>query len=63
MNSEKSFDCVRLMRELRDEINREVEGMTPEQRVDYIRNRAERVRRDLALPQPVPPRLQEAPTH
>jgi hypothetical protein len=63
MKDEKTFDCVRLMRELRDEINREVEVMTPEQRVAYIRNRAERVRRDLALPQPVSPRLQEAPTH
>lgn len=39
-----SFDCVRLMRELRDEIDRDVEHMTKEQRREYIRARAERFR-------------------
>jgi hypothetical protein len=63
MKSEKAFDCVRLMRELRDEINREVEPMTPEQRLEYIRERANRVRKDLALPLPVSPGLHEARTH
>jgi hypothetical protein len=63
MKNEKAFDCVRLMRELRDGINREVEPMTPEQRVEYIRDRAERVRKDLALPVPVSPGLHEARTH
>lgn len=63
MTSEKTFDCVRLMRELRDQINRDVEALTPEQRVEYIRRRAERVRHDLALPAPVAPALHEARTH
>jgi hypothetical protein len=63
MKSEKAFDCVRLMRELRDEINREVEPMTPEQRLEYIRERASRVRNDLGLPLPVSPGLHEARTH
>jgi hypothetical protein len=63
MKSDKAFDCVRLMRELRDEINREVEPMTSEQRIEYIRRRAERVRKDLALPPPVSPGLHEARTH
>jgi hypothetical protein len=63
MTSEKTFDCVRLMRELRDEINRDIEALTPEQRVEYIRVRAERVRQDLALPAPVAPALHEARTH
>lgn len=63
MTNDKTFDCVRLMRELRDQINRDVETMTPEQRVEYIRGRAERVRKDLALPNPIAPRLHEAPTH
>jgi hypothetical protein len=63
MTTEKSFDCVRLMRELRDEINREVEPMPAAQRVQYIQQRAERVRKDLALPAAVPPRLHEARTH
>jgi hypothetical protein len=63
MKSEKAFDCVRLMRELRDEINRDVEPMTPEQRLEYIHERANRVRKDLALPLPVTPGLNEARTH
>jgi hypothetical protein len=52
-----------MMRELREGINREVEPLTPEQRVEYIRNRAERVRKDLALPPPVSPGLHEARAH
>lgn len=63
MMSDKTFDCVRMMRELREGINREVEPLTPEQRVEYIRNRAERVRKDLALPPPVSPGLHEARAH
>jgi hypothetical protein len=39
---EKSFDSVRLMRELRDQIDRDVQNMTEEQRDEYIRRRAER---------------------
>lgn len=57
MKAEKTFDSVRLMRELRDEINRDVESMTSEQRVAYIRQRADRVRKQLSLPQAVEPAL------
>ena len=39
---EKPFDSVRLMRELRDQIDRDVQNMTEEQRDEYIRRRAER---------------------
>lgn len=39
---EKPFDCVRLMRELRDQIDRDVQEMTEEQQDEYIRRRAER---------------------
>jgi hypothetical protein len=63
MKSEKAFDSVRLMRELRDEINRDVEAMTPEERLAYIRQRADRVRNELSLPQPVDPSLHHAQTH
>ena len=39
---DKPFDCVRLMRQLRDQIDRDVQDMTEEQRREYIRRRAER---------------------
>jgi hypothetical protein len=39
---EKPFDSVRLMRELRDQIDRDVQDLTEEQRDEYIRRRAER---------------------
>lgn len=51
MTTETPIDAVRLMRELRDQIDRDVAGMTPEQRREYIRTSAERVRRELALPE------------
>jgi hypothetical protein len=62
MKAEKDFDAVKLMRELRDEINREVEPLTPEERLVYIRQRADRVRRELSLPQAVAPTLHHAQT-
>jgi hypothetical protein len=39
---EKPFDSVRLMRGLRDQIDRDVQSMTEEQRDEYIRRRAQR---------------------
>lgn len=36
----KRFDAVKLMRELRDRLSQEMEHMTPEDRVRYIRDRA-----------------------
>ena len=36
----KTFDSVKLMRELRDEISREMEHMTPGERIQFIRDRA-----------------------
>jgi len=44
------------MRELRDEIDREVAQMTPEERVQFINRRAERVARELGLPPAADPR-------
>lgn len=60
MEADKAFDCVRMMREVRDGINRDVEAMTAEQRVEYIRRRAARVRQDLGLPESVAPRIHAA---
>lgn len=48
---EKTFDAVALMRSLRDEIDREVASLPPDQRARYVRERAERVRQDLIGPQ------------
>ncbi len=36
----KTFDAVRLMRELRDKLSQEMERMAPEERIRYIRDRA-----------------------
>lgn len=36
----KTFDSVKLMRELRDKLSQEMEHMTPEERIRHIRDRA-----------------------
>ena len=36
----KTFDAVRLMRELRDKLSQEMEHMAPEERMRYIRDKA-----------------------
>ena len=36
MKTEEQFDAVRTMREIRDEISREIQGMTFEQEREYI---------------------------
>lgn len=36
----KTFDAVKLMRQLRDKLSQEMEGMTPEERMRYIREKA-----------------------
>jgi hypothetical protein len=45
---EKPFDSVRLMRKLRDQIDRDVQNLTEEERGEYIRRRAERFWTELA---------------
>lgn len=39
MNSEKQFDAVQTMRQIREELNRELDGKTFEQQKRYIRER------------------------
>lgn len=46
----KAFDAVRLMRELRDKLSQEMEGMTPKERVRYIRDKAATTTLGRALP-------------
>ncbi len=48
--TEKRFDSVRMMREIRDRLNREMEHMTSEERIAFINGRAERAARKLGLP-------------
>ena len=55
MRDDDPIKAVELMRSLRDGINRDVQDMTPEQRVEYIRLRATRVARELSLPEAVAP--------
>ncbi len=57
MTSEKPFDCVRMMRELRDELSRKMLHMTPEERVEFINCEGERGARELGLPPAVDPRV------
>lgn len=37
MKGKKKFDCVKMMRDIRDKINAEIADMTPEQIIEYIR--------------------------
>jgi hypothetical protein len=36
MKTKKKFDCVNMMREIRDKISFEIKDMSPEQILDYI---------------------------
>ena len=38
--TKKTFDAVKLMRELRENLSQAMERMTPEERVRFIRDRA-----------------------
>ncbi|WP_420129926.1 hypothetical protein [Longimicrobium sp.] len=42
--SEKKFDSVRMMREARERISEDIQGMTFEQEKAYIRERLQRAR-------------------
>ena len=37
MKNKKQFDCVKMMREIRDKISKEISNMTPEQILEYIK--------------------------
>ncbi len=36
MKKDKPFDCVKLMREIRDQMSEEMKGMTCEEQLEYI---------------------------
>jgi hypothetical protein len=37
MKTDKKFDCVKMMRDIRDEVNEEIVNMNPEQILEYIK--------------------------
>jgi len=47
-NSQKKFDAVKLMRELRNKINKEIENLTPDQVVEYFRIHREQFDKEMA---------------
>ena len=57
MMNEKPFDCVRLMRELRDELSRKAMDMTPGEWVEFLNREGERAARELGLPPAIDPRV------
>lgn len=46
----KQFDCVRMKRKAQEQIWREVENLTPEERARYFREAAERYRESRSAP-------------
>ena len=47
-NNDKKFDAVKLMRALREKINKEIANMTPEQIIEYFRKGNEKFEKELA---------------
>ncbi len=45
----KEFDAVKLMRDARDRISRDIQDMSHEEQVAYFKEHAEQVRRKLAV--------------
>ena len=44
----KKFDAVKLMRKLRDEIDKEIDSMSTEQIVEYFRKAREKCEKEMA---------------
>jgi hypothetical protein len=44
----KTFDSVKLMRDIRDRITKEIADMTPEQIIEYFRKGSEQFQRSMA---------------
>jgi len=43
----KKFDAVKMMRGIRDQVDRDIQGMTFEQEKEYFKKGAEKLRRQL----------------
>ncbi|GAI99246.1 unnamed protein product [marine sediment metagenome] len=44
----KKFDAVKLMRELREKINKEIANLSPEQIIEYFRKHSEQFKNEMA---------------
>lgn len=42
--TKKTFDAVAFMRKRRDEISKDIEGMTPQQEIEYFKKNADKLR-------------------
>lgn len=47
MNNITKFDSVKLMRELRDKVNKEIDNLTPEQVVEYFKKHRKQFEKDM----------------
>ena len=43
-NKKKAFDAVAFMRKRRDEISKDIEGMTPKEEIEYFKKKAAQFR-------------------
>lgn len=49
MKKPKKFDAVQMMREIRDRMSADMQGMGYQEQIEYIEKRAEIVRKELKL--------------
>jgi len=47
-NKNKKFDAVRLMRELREKVNKEIANLTSEQIIEYFRKYRQQFEKEMA---------------
>lgn len=40
MRKDKTFDAVKMMREIRDRMSEEIKGMTPKEQIEYIEKKS-----------------------
>ena len=40
MKKDKRFDAVKMMRRIRDQMSKEIKGMTPKEQIEYIEKRS-----------------------
>ncbi|MBX2900211.1 MAG: hypothetical protein KF775_11195 [Cyclobacteriaceae bacterium] len=45
LKRKKTFDAVAFMRKRRDEISKEIEGMTPKQEIEYFKKKAAKLKK------------------
>lgn len=40
MKKDKGFNAVKMMRKIRDQMSKEIKGMTPKEQIEYIEKRS-----------------------